>query len=923
MADREGLAPSGDECVLTLVTPARWKEIETVFEQARDLPLDQRSSFLRQTCQEDNALRHEVESLLAAHAASGDFIDRPSHFFSPQEFDETGAAISTGELIGSYRVLREIGRGGMGAVYLAERADEQYRKLVAIKLIKRGMNTDSVLRHFKTERQILASFDHPNIARLFDGGTTGDGLPYFVMEYVEGIPIDRYSNSQQLVHTKLLKLFREVCAAVSYAHRHAVIHRDIKPSNILVTGDGRPKLLDFGIAKILQPGDEVEALLTATGVRAMTPDYASPEQVCGRTVTTATDVYSLGVVLYELLAGCSPYRFASRSPRDIEAAIAQQKPTRPSTVAPANNRKSPFDNRKFLKGDLDNIILMALRKEPERRYESVEQFSDDIRRYLEARPVIARKDSVGYRSAKFIRRNRVATTAVALILLSLFAGLAATNWQARRAKAEKARAERRFNDVRQLAHSVLFDYHDAIKDLPGATRVRERLVKDALAYLDNLAAEAGGDTDLQGELAAAYERVGDVRGQAYRASLGDRSGAIDSYTKALRIRETLLEAAPGNLRSRRDLATIYKKLGNLFLETSEEPRGIEYLNKSLELYSDLVAEHPNALDIRRDLAEIHNAVGAALEASGDISGAMEQYGKALPICDALLAANPMDRENRRSRSVTLSNISRADFLGGDTKGALENNQEALALREALLAEDPTNADYRRLLAIAYQDNGDYQAWAKNLPQALESFQKKLALDEQSIAADPFDARARGDMAYCCQRLGDLQIELNDYSKALVHYQRASQLYTQAVADDPQDLMAALQSITARICVGKAHAKLGNAESAHDECRIAADLLRSAPDDVDNVSQRRLRVLAYGGLAEAYDTLARVSRAPSSLSMEYWGSAREMYRRSLDLMLDLQSRGILDAEEIPEIDVTSRKIAECEAELERLRAPSHR
>src|SRR5947208_14533513 len=269
----------------------RWKQIEALFEQSLELPETERGKFLEKRCNGDEELRREVESLLQSHARAGTFIDKRSLFLSDEESEATGAAAAAGELIGAYRVLREIGRGGMGTVYLAERADQQYEKQVAIKLIKRGMDTDSVLRHFRNERQILAGFDHPNIARLFDGGTTEDGLPYFVMEYIEGLPIDEYCNQHALAIPERLKLFREVCAAVSYAHRHLVVHRDIKRSNILVTADGVPKLLDFGIAKILQTGESAPTFATMTGQRLMTPEYASPEQVRGEPVTTATDVY--------------------------------------------------------------------------------------------------------------------------------------------------------------------------------------------------------------------------------------------------------------------------------------------------------------------------------------------------------------------------------------------------------------------------------------------------------------------------------------------------------------------------------------------------------------------------------------------------------------------------------------------------------
>src|SRR5205823_4821416 len=332
-----------------------------------------RTAFVQKSSHGDDELCREVESLLESHASAGVFIDERSRFFSEERFQNGDEAVPQGELIGAYRIVREIGRGGMGAVYLAERADRQYEKQVAIKLIKRGMDTDSVLRHFRDERQILAGFDHPNIARLFDAGTTPDGLPYFVMEYIEGLPLDQYCDKQRLSITDRLKLFREVCSAVSYAHRHLVIHRDIKRSNILVTPEGAPKLLDFGIAKVLQAGAAPEALVTSTGLRLMTPEYASPEQVRGQPVTTASDVYSLGVVLYELLAGRSPYHFAVHSPRDLERAITEREPTRPSTAV-SSRLLGPrsFDSR-LLRGDLDNIVLMALRKEPERRYQSVDR----------------------------------------------------------------------------------------------------------------------------------------------------------------------------------------------------------------------------------------------------------------------------------------------------------------------------------------------------------------------------------------------------------------------------------------------------------------------------------------------------------------------------------------------------------------------
>lgn len=418
MANGKSLAVPRD-CRREVVTQERWRKIEAVFEQALELPWDQRPSFLQSMCDGDEELRREVQSLLDSHAGAGSFIDQPSLFVVSDEIERDKATVASGQLIGSYRVVRELGRGGMGAVYLAERADEQYQKRVAIKLIKRGMDTDAVLRRFRNERQILASFDHANIARLFDAGTTVAGLPYFVMEYVEGVSIDKYCDAHALSVPNRLKLFCEVCAAVAYAHRCGVIHRDIKSSNIVVTAEGVPKLVDFGIAKILQPASGTETLLTTADMRPMTPQYASPEQIRGEALTAATDIYSLGVVLYELLTGQLPYHFVSQSPHVMARAITEQEPTRPSTASAksAGSSKSQIPNPKLLRGDLDNIVLKALRKEPEQRYQSVEQLSEDIARHFEGQPIIARPVRAPARVWRWSRRNPILAGAASVCLV--------------------------------------------------------------------------------------------------------------------------------------------------------------------------------------------------------------------------------------------------------------------------------------------------------------------------------------------------------------------------------------------------------------------------------------------------------------------------------------------------------------------------
>ena len=415
------------------MSPERWCQIEVIFQSAADCAPEGRGALLDSACGGDAELRREVESLLSLHDRSGATIVSavPDAI---AVLEQQNAQRNEGRRIGAYRMIREIGHGGMGNVYLAARSDDAFEKLVALKVIRRGLDTDEITRRFRAERQILAILDHPNIARLLDGGTTDDGLPYFVMEYIEGEPIDKYCEAHKVTVAERLKLFQAVCAAVSYAHRNLIVHRDIKPGNVLVTKDGAPRLLDFGIAKLLTPqtaGHE----MTITDVRPLTPEYASPEQVRSEPVTTASDIYSLGVLLYWLLTGHRPYRSAMASPAEIEIAICEEEPERPSDRAPQERRRQ-------LQGDIDTIVLMALRKEPRRRYTSVEQFSDDIRRHLAKVPVIARPDTLGYGASRFVQRNKAWVVMAAITFLSLAGGVATSLWQTRVARLEQAKAAR-------------------------------------------------------------------------------------------------------------------------------------------------------------------------------------------------------------------------------------------------------------------------------------------------------------------------------------------------------------------------------------------------------------------------------------------------------------------------------------------------
>jgi serine/threonine protein kinase len=433
------------------VEPELWRPVEDLYHRVLELDESRRAEFLDDSCRDDEALRRELESLLAHEKAAEHFIELPAlEVMGKLAASESG--IAEGAKIGAYRIVPEVGYGGMAVVYLGERDDQNYRKRVAIKMVKPGTGTEQVLHRFRNERQTLAALDHPNIVKLLDGGSTENGLPYLVMEYVEGLPIDRYCDQNKLSVPDRLTLFRDVCSAVQYAHQNLVIHRDLKPGNILITKEGLPRLLDFGIAKLLNPEFFETPLVTRMEWRAMTPEYASPEQVLGEPVTSATDIYSLGVLLYEILTGHRPYQVARNSRREIERQVSETEPPRPSTQVSTDPERlnaiaemraaEPKQLVSLLRGDLDWITMKALEKDPSRRYATASEFSADIGRYLFHEPILARPASAAYRAWKYVRRHPVGVTVAAGLVL-LLAGFAGTQFfQLRRITRERDRANR-------------------------------------------------------------------------------------------------------------------------------------------------------------------------------------------------------------------------------------------------------------------------------------------------------------------------------------------------------------------------------------------------------------------------------------------------------------------------------------------------
>lgn len=529
------------------MTPEDWQRARPVLESALELDPAKRPSFLDESCAEPS-LRNEIESLIAAHDHAGTaFFNgtiEPS-FCHPEEilFD-----LIPGKRVGAFEILDEIARGGMGAVFRAVRADGQYKQQVAVKIVRADLGGAFNANRLRNERQILASLDHPNIAKLLDGGTTAEGLPYFVMEFIDGLPITEYCDRHSLSIDDRLKIFRIVCSAVHCAHQHLVVHRDIKPTNILVTPEGVPKLLDFGIAKILDPNLLPENVTrTAAGLWMMTPEYASPEQFRGETITTATDVYSLGLILYELLVGRRAYRTSGLMPHEIARTILEREPDKPShairrkdviterTLPPELVSKLRSDSlekvHRRLTGDLDKIVLKALRKQREERYNSVDQLSEDIRHELEGLPVAACKDSIAYRCRKYALRHKAEMATALLIFLSLIVGIVLSVRQARIARANQRRAEHRLQQTRELAESLIGDLSNATGN--GATPTKLLMHQKAVDYLQQVLPEENSNHAVRMALARSYERLGEALGNPGKGNMGDIQRALENYERSI------------------------------------------------------------------------------------------------------------------------------------------------------------------------------------------------------------------------------------------------------------------------------------------------------------------------------------------------------------------------------------------------------
>ena len=717
----------------------RWKHVEELFHQAADLAPTARAAWLDAHCAGDAELRHEVEALLASDEAGRGFLQNEVKG-AIVDFHETQAPAAP-RRAGPYKLVSELGRGGMGTVYLAERADDQYKGEVAIKLVRPGMDTAFFLARFRRERQTLARLQHRNIARLLDSGATEDGLPYIVMECIRGQAITAYCRARRLAVDEILRLFLPVCAAVSYAHHNFVIHRDLKPGNILVDEAGVPKLLDFGICKLLFPdptGSE-----TMTGAAMMTPDYASPEQVRGDAVGVATDVYSLGAVLYELLTGVRPHIIEKHTPREVERAICEEDVRVPSAAA----RDRALARR--LAGDLDNILLKALQKDPARRYETVEKFAADIRCYLSYLPVAARPDSLAYRARKFVRRNRGAVAAASAVAFAMSGGIIASAHEA-------AVARRHFAEARKLANTLIFDVHDRVRDLPGSLQARQAIARTTLDYLDSLSASARSDPELRVELAAAYERIGSVQGNVLGSYTGDVAAAMQSYAKGLAVLQPLGDA-PAAAPKR---VLLLRRTGDIFEYTGRIPDALGRYEEAVRIGSGLRERDPAADELRRNLADVYDSLARVYRVSERRDQALAANSKCLALFRESLAAHPDDRSVRASLAAAIS--TQGTLLAGlnQLEAAKNNFLEATHQWDELVRQEPNSMQFARQRMLAYSHLGEVSGSPSypnlgDYPGALRAFQVVLDAARRSYETNAADEGAQIDYGMALMRMASV------------------------------------------------------------------------------------------------------------------------------------------------------------------------
>jgi tetratricopeptide (TPR) repeat protein len=792
------------------MTPERFARLEELFAGATELEGAERARFVEEATAGDATLRTELERLLAADEASGDSLGGAISFLAATPAEDEPAPDWTGRRIGAYRIEREIGRGGMSVVFEGVREGD-FSQRVAIKLSTLALFSADLRERFRQERRILAQLEHPNIARLIDGGTTDDGVLYLVTEFCEGAPLGQQG---RLGERAACELFLKICGAVEFAHQNLVVHRDLKPANILVDGNGTPKLIDFGIAKLLAP----EAATTLTSLRPGTPKYAAPEQILGLPITTRTDIYQLGLVFREMLA-------------------------------------------EGLRGDLAVIVATALQEDPARRYGTVAALMDDVRAHLNGRPIAARADSVAYRARLFLRRHWLASAAGAVVVVSLAAGVAATLYQARI-------AERRFTQVRGIARALMYDVQGAIQALPASLEAQQVVVRTALAYLNGLAAEAGGDPALQLEIASGYSRIGGIQARMVGPSLDERKAGQESYERAAGILESLHAARPGDAAVAAELTDVYAGLLEIDMRSGRSEKGAERAARAIAVGERALAENAGHAELTRRVANAYVLYNR--DVAGRAKVDLTQLRKPVELLEPLVAKAPGDAGLREELANAYAAGVAALFNGRRTEEARVMGEKALALREQAVASQPESAVARRLLMLAYAALGDIH-WG--LPASLGKrevaigyYEKMLGPAEWLREREPAKRGTRTDFAMTRMRYASALPAGS--ARAIPMLREAVETMEGILREDPKNFGVGRQLIDLYLRLAGRYGEAGDRGAAVRCLRQGWELgERMANADAKNLGARTWglraalalgRALAAGG--QRGDALALIPKA---------------------------------------------------------------
>jgi serine/threonine protein kinase len=706
--------------------------VEALFHASLQLPEGaDRVAWLKAGCQDDSDLLVEVLSLLEAH----------SRMKAASRLVPEAPSVIPAASFGAYRASELLGRGGMSSVYLAHRADGQFEQTVALKIMAGHLTGPEFLRRFEIERQLLATLNHNNITRLLDGGVSSAGDPFLITEYVAGQPVDRWCDDRRLDIKSRLKIFLQVCDAVDYAHRNLIVHRDLKPANILVNAEGIVKLLDFGTASLVAGESDV----TMTRTRMLTPRYASPEQLRGERLNIATDVFSLGIVLYELLTGAWPFGDPESRLSELNRATGTVPAQAPSTVVTAKSaelRSAPPDQlRRILKSDLAAIVLKALEEDPGRRYESVRQFAADICNFLDGRPVLARPQTPVYRATRFVRRRWLPLSVAAVFVVGLSGATLVALRQARIAQA-------RYSDLRALTTSLLFELKEAINDVPGSTAAQKILVTRVVRSLDNLARQSRYDPKLQLDLAEGYRQLGELQGSPYVQNLGDGSGALANLNKARSLVDPQVAAAPANPAPMHAALLIERTKGEVYFGLGNGKEAITHLSEAAAL-SDRMAASTGAIPELLEAAITHQVLGDVYGQPGtaslsDPEQAAAQYKRSTELDEEMVAKDP--KMLRARRGIAINRMKLGDLARfADPETALDEYQRGLSMFDSLPPDElkrPPNLRFRaQFLRKVGGTLRDLQQWKEAEPYLTRT----LAYFEETLATDPEDKRAKYDV----------------------------------------------------------------------------------------------------------------------------------------------------------------------------------